>query len=144
MTTRPVLLTVVFVGALSLVCGIVAQTKKSRSVTLTLHSSPQIIKVDSSNACVDVYSKSGLPKDTVEWRIDPSSTSVTDFHVIFLTKSPFQNHERYFDKHRYKSSPLNPPSVGLAEDFEYIISVDGGQTCDPHVIVIGGDNNDKN
>jgi hypothetical protein len=142
MTTRPVRLAIVFVGVLSLVCGIVAQTRK-RSVTLTLQSSPQVIKVDSSSACVDINYKSGLPKDTVEWRIDPNATSVTDFHVIFLTKSPFQNNERYFDKHRYKSSPLNPPSTGLVEDFEYIISVDGGQTCDPHVIVIGGDDNGK-
>jgi hypothetical protein len=101
---------------------------------------PQVIMVNDST-CVDVGNKPAFSTDKVEWRIDPKSHGVTDFHIIFLTKSPAQSKRRYFDKTHFQTGPLNDPVNNVSEDFEYVISVDLGDdnvTCDPHVIIIKG------
>jgi hypothetical protein len=146
MTIRDrVVLAVSLVGAFALVGAIVAQTKKSRRVTITLIPSPQIIMVDNSAECVDADDKTaatdGTASDTVEWRIDPHSNNVTNFHIIFTKKSPSQGNERYFDKTRNKFTAIKHPKND-GEVFNYDISVDladgSNRTCDPHLIVIKG------
>jgi len=143
MTYHRTLLAAPLVGALLLIGVIVAQTNKSRPLTIKLPPPPQVINVDASSACVDIDQKPAASTDTVEWHIDSSATSVSDFHIIFTKKSPAMSKRRYFDKNNYKTGPLVKPANN-AESFEYVISVDGGCTCDPHVIVIGGRDDDKN
>jgi hypothetical protein len=140
MITRQALLATAVVGALSLVGGIVAQTKKS--VTITISTTPTV-NVSQSAQCVDVDSVAGAPTDTLTWQIASGASGVTNFHIIFPKKSPFQNGQRYFDKD-HSTGTLNNPQNGVAEAFEYVISVDGGKTCDPHVIIIGGRPKPKN
>jgi hypothetical protein len=137
MITRKVLLAVALVGALSLVGGIVAQTNKSKSVTIMIPTGTQTIQVDSSDSCVDEDSQTGTKGDTVVWQINSTATTVSNFHIIFSKKSPFTGDQRYFDKTNNSSTVLKGAKNGLAEAFEYVITVDGGKTCDPHVIIIG-------
>lgn len=132
MITRQALLAVTLLGALSLGGGIVAQTKKSVTITLT---TTEVVNVDQSAQCVDDDSAPALPSGTVQWQIASTASGVSNFHIIFTKKSPFQNDQRYFDKNLYQSGPVKSPVNGKAEDFEYVISVDGGKTCDPHVII---------
>ena len=136
MNTRRVVLAVALVGTLSLVGVIYSQTRKSKSDTITVTTGNHQINVDGTPTCVDVDSQIGNVGETISWKINASG--VTNFHVIFPKDSPFSNGQNYFDNTNSSSQALNPPKNGLAQAYEYVISVDGGKTCDPHVIVIGG------
>lgn len=142
MINRKILLAAMFFVALTLGGLSVAQMNRANSVTITIPTGNHIINVDQTNACVDVESQIGNVGDTMTWQINTSATGVvTDFHVIFLRESPFTSGRRYFDKSSNFSSAavLKAPTNHQAQAaYEYVISADGGQPCDPHVIVIGG------
>jgi hypothetical protein len=140
MIIRKVLLAVALVGALSFVGGIVAQTKKS--VTIEVSAAP-IVNVNQSSQCVDVVTIPVAKGDTLTWKIASGASSVTNFHIFFLKTSPFLTGQRYVDKD-HSSGTLRDPQNGVVEDIEYVVSVDGGATCDPHVIIIGGKPKGKN
>ena len=130
---------VAIVGALLAIVGlIVAQTKKPKALVETFPTGPQTITVLSSNpnnlcVSVDDDSKPVGSAYTITWQPGPG---VTNFHIIFPRKSPDQRGKKYFDQTNNGITALNKPANGVVEAFEYAISVDGGATCDPHVIVV--------
>jgi hypothetical protein len=130
MITQRTLLAISLFGALVIGAAITAQTRKMTSVTIELQTGKHVINVDSSTACVDLEILPAVPGDTVDF----VSSSGNDFHVIFYI-SPFANLQTYFDKAHHQSGPIAVPS-GVLQDFKYVITVDGGKVCDPHVIVI--------
>jgi hypothetical protein len=142
MINRRVFVTLLLAGGLTLVGALVAQIRKSESVTVVLPAGPHNIEVNDSASCTKVKSESGLPGETVAWYVKHGA-NITNFHIIFPV-SPFVPippstvGQTYFDKNSRPATlaPLTPGET--ATDFQYDIVVDGGSTCDPHVIVIGG------
>jgi hypothetical protein len=119
-------------GVLTIVIASASQIQQGSSVTVVMTS--PIIKVNAGPNCTSLKSavlKSGM---TVSWEL---GAGVTDFHAIF-PQSPFTTGKTYFDKNsRPPDLVLKDPENGEdAEDFKFVIAVDGGHTCDPHVIVI--------
>jgi hypothetical protein len=147
MTNHRILQTVLLAGGLTLVGALVAQTRKSESVTVTLPAGPHDIEVNDSAKCTKVKNESGIPGETVTWHIK-SGTNITNFHIIFPV-SPFKPvppstvGQTYFDKSSLPATLDVLASGETATDFQYDIAVDGGSTCDPHVIVIAGRDKDK-
>ncbi len=67
--------------------------------------------------------------------VPKAGQTISNWHIIF-PESPFTNQQVYFDK---DSKPVTidlPDEDGV--DFKYLIAVDGGAPCDPHVIVVKG------
>jgi hypothetical protein len=123
------------VGVLAIVGVIVAQTEKPKVLRINVPAEPQTIAVvKSGTACVSANDESKPVGSaySVSWQ----AGSGVSFHVIFPGKSPSHGGEKYFDRNNYNIPQLKAPVNGVAEAFEYVISVDGGSTCDPHVIIV--------
>jgi hypothetical protein len=134
MTTRRALLGLSLVAALVLTGLTVGQMKKTKLEAVKLTSTAHHIEVNLSPKCTKNKSEVAIPGDTVDW-VGKSGETITNFHIIFPV-SPFTNQQTYFEKGNPVVTIDTPDESGA--DFEYVIAVDGGSTCDPHVIVIKG------
>jgi hypothetical protein len=144
MITRRGWLVVLIAGVLAIVGVIVAQTKKTESAKPNVVAVNRVITVDTTGNCVDMQSAPAHTNgtnvnDTVEW-VPKLGSRITDFHIIFIGKSPSAGTERHFSMNNKQFTVIANPAND-AEDFPYAISVDaaaGHTSCDPHVIIIKG------
>ncbi len=119
-------------GVLGAVVGaaVAADVEGPKKVELLLTSN--VIDVTNGGKCTKLKSavlKSGTP---LKWSL---GSGVTDFHAVFPV-TPFTSGRTYVDSHTVASDLVLLTPDEEAQDFKFVIAVDGGSTCDPHVIII--------
>jgi hypothetical protein len=124
------------VGIVIVAAEITAQTKKNQKpITITVQRGVHPIAVNKSGKCTTPHVLHVAEDDTITW--DGSAAGVSDFHIIFPV-SPFKNGQTFFDKANPSSGAIKKAPSGTVDVFKYVIAVDGPPTCDPHIIIMGG------
>ena len=138
MINRRAWLVVALVGAPMMAGLTIGQMKKTKLDLVKLTSAQHHIEVNLTPKCTKTKSEVAIPGDSVDWVVKNGDT-IKNFHIIFPV-SPFTNGQTYFEEGYASVTVASPDESGA--DFEYVIAVDGGRTCDPHVIVVKGSGTD--